>query len=171
MEKRAKGRSEETEMIIPKARKEGLIIRVLGEETLVYDLERDRAHCLNRLAALIWQHCDGKTTTPELISLLEDKFPASEKEDLVLSALHQLSQARLLQGKFKSPEETSRLSRRDVIRKLGRAAAISLPLVTSITAPARADIGTPPPPPGPPPASQQRPLQRPSKSQNRRNSR
>ena len=171
MEKKAKGRSEETGVIIPKARKEGLIVRVLGEETLVYDLKRDRAHCLNRLAALTWQHCDGKTTVPELISHLEDELPASEKEDLVLSALHQLSQAHLLQGKLKNPKKTSRFSRREVMRKLGRAAAISLPLVTSITAPARAQIGTPPPPPSGQGSSQQRPLQRPSKPQDRRNSR
>ncbi len=170
MKKKAKGMSQETHVIIPKARKEGLIVRVLDEETLIYDLERDRAHCLSRPAALVWQHCDGKTSATELMTLLEDKFPASEKEDLVLSALHQLSQARLLQGKLKNPEETSRLSRREVMRKLGRAAAISLPLVTSITAPVRAGVGTPPPPPGQG-ASQQRPLQRPSKPQDRRNSR
>ncbi len=167
MEKKAKSSSEETGVIIPKARKEGLIVRVLGEETLVYDLERDRAHCLNRLAALTWQHCDGKTTAPELISLLEDELPKSGKKDLVLSALHQLSQAHLLQGKLKRPEETSRLSRREVIRRLGRAAAISLPLVMSITVPVRAQFGTPPLPP----TNQQRPLPRPSKPQDRRNSR
>ncbi len=170
MKKKAKGMSEETHVIIPKARKEGLIVRVLDEETLVYDLERDRAHCLNRLAALTWQHCDGKTAVPELISLLEDELPASGKEDLVLSALHQLTQAHLLQGRLKHPKETSRFSRREVMRKLGRAAAISLPLVTSITAPVRAQIGTPPPPPGQG-ASQQRPLAQPSKPQDRRNSR
>ncbi len=160
MEKKAKGRSEETGLIIPRARKEGLIVRVLGEETLVYDLKRDRAHCLNRLAALTWRHCDGKTTVPELISRLEDELPASGKEDLVLSALHQLSQAHLLQENLKKPEATSRLSRREVMRKLGRVAAISLPLVTSITAPVRAQIGTPPDPPAGQPGSGARPLRR-----------
>ena len=147
MVKRAKGRSEEAEMIIPKARKDGLIVRILGEETLVYDLERDRAHCLNRLAALIWQQCDGKTTVADLMRLSQDKVLASGKEDLILSALNQLSRAHLLQEKLKKLQETSRFSRREVMRKLGRAAAISLPLVTSITAPVRAQIGTPPPPP------------------------
>ncbi len=160
MEKKAKGRSEETEMIIPKARKEGLIIRVLDEETLVYDLERDRAHCLNRLAALIWQCCDGKTTVADLMRLLQDELPASGKEDLVLSALNQLSRAHLLQERLKKPQKTSRFSRREVMRKLGRAAAISLPLVTSITAPVRAQVGTPPPPPTSGQPSSARPLRR-----------
>ena len=159
VKKKAKGVSAVTDLIIPQARKEELIIRVLGEETLVYDLERDRAHCLNRLAALIWQHCDGKTTVADLMRLLEDELPANGKEDLVLSALNQLSRAHLLQEKLKNPEESSRFSRREVMRKLGRAAAISLPLVTSITAPVRAQIGTPPDPPTGQPSGA-RPLRR-----------
>ena len=158
VEKKAKAQTAVTDVIIPQARKEGLIIRVLGEETLVYDLERDRAHCLNRLAALIWRRCDGKTTVADLMRLLQDELPASGKEDLILSALNQLSRAHLLQEKLKNREETSRLSRREVMRKLGRAAAISLPLVTSITAPVRAQIGTPPDPPAQPGGA--RPLRR-----------
>jgi hypothetical protein len=31
----------------PLARKEGLVIQELPDEVLVYDLDRDRAHCLN----------------------------------------------------------------------------------------------------------------------------
>ncbi len=157
MEKKAKGVSAVTDVMIPQARKDGLVVHVLGEETLVYDLERDRAHCLNRLAALIWQRCDGKTTVADLMRLLQDELPASGKEDLTLAALNQLSKAHLLQEKLKKPEETSRFSRREVMRKLGRAAAISLPMVTSITAPVRAQIGTPPPPPSGQPSSGARP--------------
>ena len=147
MKKKAKGVRAVTDVMIPQARKEELIVRELGEETLVYDLERDRAHCLNRLAALIWKHCDGKTTVADLLRLSQDELPASGREDLVLSALNQLSRAHLLQEKLKKPQETSRFSRREVMRKLGRAAAISLPLVTSITTPVRAQLGTPPDPP------------------------
>ena len=47
----------------PLARREGLVIRELADEVLVYDLDRDRAHCLNQTAAFIWQCCDGRTST------------------------------------------------------------------------------------------------------------
>ena len=157
VKKKAKGVSAVTDVMIPQARKEELIVRELGEEMLVYDLERDRAHCLNRLAALIWQRCDGERTVADLMRLLQDELPASGREDLILSALNQLSRARLLQEKVKKPEETSRFSRREVMRKLGRVAAISIPLVTSITAPVRAQFGTPPDPPGQPSGARPQP--------------
>ncbi len=38
----------------PRSRTEGLVVRQAGEELLVYDLERHRAHCLNRAAAIVW---------------------------------------------------------------------------------------------------------------------
>ena len=53
-------------MILPEKREEDLTIVELPEETLVYDLKRHRAYCLNRTVALIWRHCDGRTTAAEL---------------------------------------------------------------------------------------------------------
>ena len=50
----------------PLARKEGLVIQELPDEVLVYDLDRDRAHCLNQTAAFVWQRCDGRTSTVEI---------------------------------------------------------------------------------------------------------
>ncbi|HJZ82776.1 MAG TPA: PqqD family peptide modification chaperone [Pyrinomonadaceae bacterium] len=51
---------------LPRARSENLVIRELDDETLVYDMERDEAHCLNQTAALVWQRCDGRTTATRL---------------------------------------------------------------------------------------------------------
>ena len=45
---------------LPHARTDNLVIRELDDETLVYDMERDEAHCLNQTAALVWKQCDGK---------------------------------------------------------------------------------------------------------------
>ena len=54
----------------PIARKQGLVIQDLPDEVLVYDLDRDRAHCLNTTAAFVWQHCDGKSTVGEIAAKL-----------------------------------------------------------------------------------------------------
>ncbi len=62
---------------LPKARKEKLIVKELADETLVYDLENDRAHCLNQTAASVWKHCDGKATVSELAALLEAETNAA----------------------------------------------------------------------------------------------
>jgi hypothetical protein len=53
--------------LIPCARTEGLVVQTLADEVLVYDLERHKAHCLNHAAALIWKHCDGRTSVAEML--------------------------------------------------------------------------------------------------------
>jgi hypothetical protein len=47
----------------PEARKDGLVIQDLPEEILVYDLNTNKAHCLNQTAAYVWQACDGLNIT------------------------------------------------------------------------------------------------------------
>ena len=48
---------------LPRMREQGLITDELPDEILVYDLDRHKAHCLNRTAALVWRQCDGKTSS------------------------------------------------------------------------------------------------------------
>ena len=48
----------------PLARKEGLVIQELPVEVLVYDLDRDKAHCLNETAAMVWRKCNGCSSSP-----------------------------------------------------------------------------------------------------------
>jgi len=57
---------ERTRHFRPKARTEGIVVRELPEEVLVYDLERHAAVCLNRTAALVWKRCDGRASVGEL---------------------------------------------------------------------------------------------------------
>jgi hypothetical protein len=74
----------------PRARKDGLIVQNLPDETLVYDLERDRAHCLNQTAAFVWQHCDGRSNAAEIARAPSDKTKQPVDEKLVWLAIHQL---------------------------------------------------------------------------------
>ncbi len=122
--------------ITPKARQEGLLVQELDEEILVYDMERDEAHCLNRSAELVWRHCDGETTVTELAHLLEAELASPVAEDIVWLALEQLEQCHLLQEPVVQREETVDTTRRKLL-KLGVAATV-LPLVTSLTAPTAA---------------------------------
>ena len=41
---------------------ENLLSLPVGDELVVYDLERHKASCLNETAAQVWQWCDGATT-------------------------------------------------------------------------------------------------------------
>jgi hypothetical protein len=119
----------------PRARFEGLIVKELPDEVLVYDLERHKAHCLNRPAAKIWKLCDGETTLPEITRKSSDEIGFPVGEEVVLLALEQLSRARLLEEQIVRPGVSPAMSRREVIKRLGQAAAIAAPLVTSLIAP------------------------------------
>jgi hypothetical protein len=121
---------------MPRARQQGLIIEALPGEVLVYDSERDRAHCLNQTAALVWKYCDGKTTVSHMARNLErDLNTPNVDERMVSYALEQLSRDHLLVESFVPAAILSGLTRRQMVRALGLAAVIAVPVVTSIVVP------------------------------------
>jgi Coenzyme PQQ synthesis protein D (PqqD) len=124
----------------PVARRHNLVIKELTDETLIYDLDSDQAHCLNQTAALVWKNCDGVRTPTEIAQLVEETLRAPINEDVVWLALDQLEQFRLLQGPVTKPVPL--LSRRRLMRNLGLAAAVSIPAITSIVAPTPAQAAS-----------------------------
>lgn len=127
----------------PLARGEGLVVRELPGELLIYDLEREKAHCLNRAAALVWRACDGRTSVAELARKLSRETGAPADEQVVWYALKQLGRDRLLADNVAVPQaHAALLTRRQMIRALGIGAAVALPLVTTIVAPTPAQANT-----------------------------
>jgi hypothetical protein len=123
----------------PKARQDGLVVERVGEELLIYDLERDRAHCLNETAALVFEHCDGRHTVGELAARLSDAN-GDVAEDLVRRALLRLADEQLLEEPV-SPPRGREWSRRQIVKRAavaGAAAGLTLPAVKSIVAPTAA---------------------------------
>src|SRR5437763_9240292 len=100
----------------PRAREEGLLVQELPDETLVYDLNRHRAHSLNRTATLIWRHCDGRTTAAEMAALLQRELNLPADEEVVWMALRRLGRAHLLQERITPPADALRYSRRELVR-------------------------------------------------------
>ena len=132
----------------PRARTEQLVVaEPIDGEVLVYDLERDRVHRLNRTAALVWSHCDGQRTVGDLTTLLQAELDPVADEDLVRLALDHLSAARLLEHSRPRPADQVRTSRRQFVRKVGLVGSLALllPVVTSITAPTVAQAASGPP--------------------------
>ncbi len=126
----------------PLARKEGLVIQELPDEVLVYDLDRDRAHCLNQTAAFVWQHCDGRTSPVEIARSLGQKVNAPVDEKVVWFAIDQLGRNHLMASLPVPPQSVAGLNRREMVRVLGIAAAVAVPVVASIVAPAPAQAAT-----------------------------
>src|SRR5258706_2130476 len=81
---------------LPSGRRDGIIVRELADEVLIYDSQRDKAHCLNKTAAFVWQHCDGRTQVATAARLLAADTQTSVDESVVLLALPQLPERHLL---------------------------------------------------------------------------
>jgi len=120
---------------LPTARRERLVVQELPEEILIYDLDRDKAHCLNQTAAFVWKQCDGRTTPAEVRQRLEATFGPGIDETMIWLALDQLERFNLLQERVTLPPAVNRLSRRAVMRSIGLASVVAVPLITSIVAP------------------------------------
>jgi hypothetical protein len=120
-------------MFLPQARTDQLAVRELPEETLVYDLEHNKAHCLNRTVALIWRHCDGTRSPAALAKVVQQELQIAGAEPMVHLALEQLGRRNLLVQAPPPLPADARASRREVLKKLAVGAA-ALPLVMTITA-------------------------------------
>jgi hypothetical protein len=116
-------------------REEDVLVQELPDETLVYDLKRNKAHCLNRTAALVWRHCDGRTTVGEIAEVLHKELNLPVNEQIVWQTLHRLQRADILSEFVPPAWKRDRIARRDWLRKLG-VAAIFVPAVMTVFAPA-----------------------------------
>jgi hypothetical protein len=121
--------------ILPPARRDGILFQAIDDEVIVCDTERHKAHCLNRTAALVWEHCDGQTTVADVARRLTRELQTPVEPAVVWLAVEQLGKAHLLAERPWSPRG---LSRRELLKRLGVAAALAVPLVTTIVTPVAA---------------------------------
>jgi hypothetical protein len=96
---------------------------------LVYDLDTNKAHCLNKTAATVWQACNGTNSISDIATIVG----SGASDELVWLAIDQLNENNLLETKIKA--DFAGQSRRDVLKKIGLAAVIALPIVASLVAP------------------------------------
>ena len=125
---------------VPVARKSGLVVQEVPGELLVYDLDTNKAHCLNTSAALIWKSCDGKNSVSDIARLVENESSDAVGEDFVWLAIDQLSESNLLEREMAPKFAGS--SRRDAIKKIGLATMVGLPIIASLVAPKSALAGS-----------------------------
>lgn len=126
-----------TRQLVPAARRAELVIQEVESETLIYDLESHKAHCLNHTAALVWKHCDGKHTAGQVARKVEAELGEKVSTEVIWLAVDQLEKRGLLEEPVGIGYGAAGMSRRELTRRLGIAAAlVALPLITSINAPA-----------------------------------
>ncbi|HTD35399.1 MAG TPA: PqqD family protein [Candidatus Elarobacter sp.] len=122
------------------ARTNHLLVESIGDELLVYDRLNHHAHRLNRTAALVWRHCEGKRDPREIAAELGATLGCTLDPRAVTAALDDLAGAGLMEQAPAGP----RVSRAHVVRAL-KAAAVgaALPAVVTIVAPAPAEADSP----------------------------
>ena len=114
---------------LPQTKTENIVVQDVGDEILIYNLILNKAFCLgDETSALVYNACDGKTEFEDFKR--QHNFP----DDLIFFALDELQKQNLIENNYVSP--LKRMKRREVIKKLGLATMVVLPIIAAITAPA-----------------------------------
>jgi len=119
----------------PQSRTDNIVVQKMNDEVLVYDLESNKAVCLNETVAIVWKLCDGKRTASEIAEEVSKKLKKPVRDELIWLAIDQLKAENLLSNGEAMETSFNGLSRREVVRKVGIASMVALPLVSSIVAP------------------------------------
>ena len=119
--------------MLPVRHQRKLLVEELSDETLIYDRARHQAHCLNKTAALVWKHCDGKTTVAQLAAMLRRELGVPVPTAVVTAALAELARARLLEA---DPRAARPLTRRQAAGSMAVAGLAAV--VATVSAPTAA---------------------------------
>ena len=124
-------------MKLPLARTKDVVVQELKDEVLIYDLKTNQAFCLNDTAAKVFNACGSSGTAT--FAELKSRYKFSD--DLIHLALETLQENNLLEADYTAP--FAGLSRREVIRRVGLASLIALPVISALIAPQAAHAASP----------------------------
>jgi hypothetical protein len=119
---------------LPSLRTENLVIQELPNELLIYDLEKDKAFCLNETARLIMDECHNGTSIDEAIINLNRKLKKQLSEEMIWMVVEQFKKFDLLKDDYRLPVQTTRVTRRRILQSAA-ALGLALPVITSLVAP------------------------------------
>ena len=122
----------------PLSRQSDILVQDLEDELLIYDLRINKAFCLNQTSALVFQFSDGAKTVSEISELMSQKLGILVSEDFVWLALQDLEKENLLGKSKELTDILANLSRREMVKKVGLASMVALPIIASVIAPSPA---------------------------------
>lgn len=118
--------------LLPLARSENIVVQELGREVLIYDLKTHKAFNLNETSSIVYRACDGFTSFEEL--RIKHQFT----DELIFLALDELKKQNLIAEDQNYESPFAGMTRRQVIRKVGLATMVALPVIASLVAPTAA---------------------------------
>src|SRR5882757_10407003 len=115
-----------------------------GDGLHLFDHQKQQAYALNTTSALVWRHCDGRTTPEELMELLRQNrnMSRAQAEQLTWLALDELGKANLLEDEVtRAHPLSSKLTRRQMLTTFATAgvALAVVPMVALVATQARAE--------------------------------
>jgi len=120
--------------IPPQARSAKLLIQTVGDELVIYDRRSLHFRRLNRTAAVIWRHCDGRRSVADLVALARAELDAPKLPARVVEqALAKLEKTDLLREVLARSRRAAPPSRRSARGRCLLSAHV--PVVASILAP------------------------------------
>jgi hypothetical protein len=125
-----------------KARHSSLVSTKVGEETVIFDRQRNTALCLNKVSSIVWEYCDGLNDISKVIDVLRKNGIHDADAQVVMAATEQLCEFNLLENPIngESPN-THGFRRREALRQLKMYSVAALPVITALNiAPAMAQV-------------------------------
>ncbi len=119
----------------PKNISRNTVTQQVADELLIYDLKRNKAFCLNKTAASVWESCDGIRTPGKIRRKLEKAFGVNLSDKFVLFSIVQLYKYGLIETDPAITLVSVGISRRLLLREIGKTTAIALPLIASVVSP------------------------------------
>jgi len=112
----------------------GLIVRDVGDETIVYDRENDTFQRLNASAATAFRRCQDGASLGDIAQALADELGLPFDAELSELAVSELMEAGLITGEVPLPTQ---LSRRTVVQRISAGAVVAamVPVVETMVAP------------------------------------
>ncbi len=126
----------------PKARQENIVVQETKGETLIYDLQTNQAFLLNSTSAFVWNQCDGQKDIRQIAAVLARKHQQPINEEIVWLAIEELEKNNLITKRLKSANPLGKLSRREVVKKVGLTTMIALPVISTLVAPIAANAAS-----------------------------
>lgn len=123
--------------LLPVARQDNLVVQELPGELLIYDLNINKAYCLNDTSRRIWELCDGRTTLAEARTKLAKTLFSPVDNQVIFLALAEFEKQGLIVTGSLAGTGVPRVSRRSLMNTALKA-SIALPLVAAVAAPASA---------------------------------
>lgn len=119
---------------LPQLRTQNLVITELEEESLIYDLDVNKAFCLNETARLVMNQCDGTKSVDQALGIINRQLKTKMSADMVWLVVSQLKDANFIEKDYEIPIQTNRVSRRKILNAAA-SLGVALPIITSLIVP------------------------------------